>query len=114
MDITVRLDSRMDHTLMNISKYYYVYLLGNKSKMLYVGMTNNLERRLFEHKRKLNDSWATRYNLHKLLYFEVYLTPGEAITREKQIKKWSRRKKISLFRKSNPGWDDISENWVTI
>ncbi len=79
--------------------------------MLYVGMTNDLERRIIEHKLKLYESWATRYNLFMLLHYEEFNTAMEAINREKQVKRWARKKKIALIEKTNPNWVDLAKDW---
>lgn len=80
--------------------------------MLYVGVTNNLECRIFEHKTKLSpDSYTSKYNINKLIYFEVTNDIYEAIRREKQLKKYNRRWKIELVEKENPEWKDLSEHW---
>ena len=91
---------------------YYLYLLTNKRNgTLYIGVTNNLERRLFEHKKKLIDGFTKRYNLNKLVYFEVYQFVNGAIKREKNMKKWKRQWKIDLIERDNPNWKDLSDGW---
>ncbi len=91
---------------------YYVYMLTNKNnKVLYTGVTNDLERRLYEHKNKLNKGFTAKYNVNKLVYFEDTSDVYEAITKEKQIKGWSREKKNKLVEETNPGWKDLSEDW---
>ena len=90
-------------------KNYYVYIITNKSKTLYVGMTNNLNRRMFEHKNKIIEGFTKKYNIDKLVYFEIFTNAYEAIRREKQIKGWLRIKKINLIEEMNPGWNDLSE-----
>ena len=74
----------------DILKDYYVYILTNDSKTLYVGVTNNLERRIYEHKHKLRDGFTKKYNLTKLVYFEIFNNINDAIKREKQLKNWHR------------------------
>jgi len=90
---------------------FYVYLLASKSRRLYVGVTNNLERRLFEHKSKLVDGFTKQYNIDRLVYFEQTTDVLSAINREKQIKGWNRSRKIFLIEASNPTWEDLSTEW---
>ena len=91
---------------------YYLYLLTNKKNgTLYIGVTNNLERRLFEHKNKLVDGFTKRYNLNKLVYFETYQFVNDIIKREKNMKKWKRQWKIDLIEQDNPNWKDLSKDW---
>jgi len=92
---------------------YFVYIMTNRSKTLYVGVTNNLLHRVHEHKQKLVPGFAARYNLTRLVYFETTNDAGSAIAREKQIKGWLRRKKIALIESVNPRWEDLSLAWVT-
>lgn len=93
-------------------KRYYVYILTNHTKTtLYVGVTNNLERRLYEHKNKLIDGFSKRYNLNKLVYYEETTSIESAIEREKQLKGYARSKKDILIITKNPYWEDLSENW---
>lgn len=91
---------------------YYVYLLTNwNNKVLYVGVTNELERRLYEHKNKLVEGFTKKYNLNKLVYFEETQDVTAAIDREKEIKKWRREKKNQLVNQMNPKWRDLSSGW---
>ena len=91
---------------------YYVYLLTNwNHRVLYIGVTNDLERRLYEHKHELVDGFTKRYHVHKLVYFETTTDVRAAIEREKQIKSWSREAKNKLISESNPDWNDLSETW---
>ena len=92
-------------------KNYYVYILSNEARTLYRGVTNNLERRLCEHKNKLISGFTKKYNLTRLVYYETTTDIGDAIYREKQLKGWLRIKKITLIEESNPGWDDLSLSW---
>lgn len=88
---------------------YFVYILTNwNNKVLYTGVTNNLERRLFEHKDCLVDGFTKKYNIHKLVYFDSTSDVKAAIAREKQIKGWTRRKKNALVESINPEWNDLS------
>ena len=82
-----------------------------KNGTLYIGVTNNLERRMFEHKHKLAEGFTKKYGLDKLVYFETYQYVNDAIKREKNMKKWKRQWKISLIEKDNPNWNDLSHDW---
>jgi len=88
---------------------YFVYIMTNKSGTLYTGVTNNLERRIYEHKHHLVKGFTSKYNIEKLVYFEETNDINAAISREKQIKGWLRKKKIALIESINPGWKDLSE-----
>lgn len=91
---------------------YYLYILTNKKNgTLYVGVTNNLERRMFEHKHKLVEGFTKKYRLDRLIYFEVFQYVNDAIKREKNIKKWKRQWKINLIEEENPDWDDLAKDW---
>jgi len=93
-------------------KQYYVYLLTNwNNKVIYVGITNDLRRRLFEHKNKLVKGFTEKYNVTKLVYFETTTDVTSAIAREKEIKKWRREKKNRLVETTNPDWKDLSTGW---
>ena len=91
---------------------YYVYIMSNKSRMLYIGVTNNIERRVLEHKMKLLPGFTQRFNLTQLVYCESTGNVIEAIEREKEIKGWVRRKKTALIHSLNPEWKDLSEEWL--
>jgi putative endonuclease len=89
---------------------YYVYILSNwNNKVIYIGMTNNLERRVFEHRNKLLPGFTNKYNVHKLVYFESTNDVNAAIAREKEIKKWRREKKNTLIETVNPNWGELYE-----
>jgi putative endonuclease len=89
-------------------KQYYVYIMTNKhNKVLYTGFTNDLARRVFEHREKLIEGFTSRYNINKLVYYETFDNPSDAIAREKQIKGGSRQKKIGLINSVNPEWKDL-------
>ena len=90
-------------------KRYYVYIMTNKSKTLYVGVTDNLEWRVYEHKNKLIEGFTKKYNITKLVYYETTNDVRSAIEREKQIKGRLRRKKIALIEAMNLKWADLSE-----
>lgn len=88
---------------------YYVYILTNKSNTLYVGVTNNLERGIFEHKNKLIPGFTLKYNLNKLVYYEEFSVIDDAISVEKKIKGWTRKKKMELIKSLNPLFNDLSK-----
>lgn len=89
---------------------YYVYLLASrKDGALYVGVTNDLVRRAYEHRTKAVPGFTSKYNIAKLVWFEIHDNPISAITREKEIKKWRRAWKVALIERDNPGWDDLFE-----
>ena len=88
--------------------YYYVYILTNwNNRVMYVGVTNDLARRLYEHKNKLVEGFTSRYNVHKLVYFEQTTDVYAAIAREKEIKAWRREKKNRLVESKNPNWEEL-------
>ncbi len=93
-----------------MEKSYCVYIMSNISKMLYVGVTNNLEKRVLEHKSKLISGFTQKYNLFKLVYFESSGNVRKAIAREKQIKSWHRSRKVALVENMNPQWRDLAED----
>ena len=86
--------------------------MANKSKTLYTGMTNNIHKRVYQHKNKVYEGFTSKYNINKLVYFETTKDVNSAIIREKQIKGWNRQKKINLIESLNPEWKDLSEEWV--
>jgi putative endonuclease len=92
-------------------KQYYVYIMTNKSRTLYTGVTNNLERRVYEHKHGLVLGFTRTYNVKRLVYFEDTPDIQGAIAREKQIKGWLRAKKVALIESVNPKWEDLSAEW---
>ena len=92
-------------------RQYYVYILASRSRNLYVGITNDLPRRLFEH-REGEHGFTARYRIERLVYFEVSPEPVAAIAREKQIKGYGRSKKIALVTEANPAWNDLAEGWT--
>ncbi|MFH0919459.1 MAG: GIY-YIG nuclease family protein [Fibrobacterota bacterium] len=92
-------------------KDYYVYILASYKKgTLYIGMTNDLQRRVNEHKADLNDGFTKKYKVHKLVHFEHTNNVNSAIAREKQLKRWKRDWKIKLIEETNPDWNDLSKN----
>jgi putative endonuclease len=92
-------------------KQYYVYIMTNNSRTLYTGVTGNLIRRVYEHRNKLVRGFAQKYNITKLVHYEITSDVQAAIQREKQIKGWLRKKKIALIEAANPQWKDLSEGW---
>ena len=90
----------------------YVYMLSNwNDSVLYIGVTSNLPKRLYEHKNGLVDGFTKKYNVHKLVYFEAVSYMQSALAREKQLKPWSRKKKNALVNQLNPTWRDLSDDW---
>ncbi len=99
---------------MKKEKYYYVYISTNKAhKVLYTGVTNNILNRDDQHRKKINSqSFSAKYNINKVVYYETFTNIYNAIAREKQIKGWTREKKLNLIRSINPGWKDlVDESW---
>jgi putative endonuclease len=86
---------------------FYVYILASPSGTLYIGMTNNLQRRIIEHKEEKIAGFSKKYDCNKLVYYEHYAWVQDAINREKQLKKWRRQKKEVLIKTMNPGWKDF-------
>ena len=92
--------------------HYYVYILASKkNSVLYIGFTNDLSRRMKEHKSKVIKGFTSKYNVEKLVYFEEYGNSNDAFLRERQLKTWKRLWKIELFEKENPEWNDLSKDW---
>jgi putative endonuclease len=91
---------------------YYVYIMANTSGTLYTGVTNNLERRVQEHKAGIGSTFTAKYRIHKLVHYEVYGDIRQAIAREKQIKGWRRSKKLAIIAEGNPEWKDLSIQWL--
>ena len=89
---------------------YYVYILTNSHGTLYVGMTNDLRRRVEEHRRRAIPGFTRTYNVDRLVYYESTSNPAAAIAREKEIKGWRKAKKIALVAAENPGWRDLAED----
>lgn len=90
-------------------KSYWVYILTNQiNTVLYIGITSKLEQRIYQHKNKLTKGFTEKYNVDKLIYFEETSDPMSAISREKQLKGWTRKKKETLINRVNPEWDDLS------
>ena len=96
-----------------MSKQYYVYILASKRNgTLYAGMTSNLIKRVWQHKNKLIPGFTEKYSVTDLVYYEIHEDPIEAITREKQLKKWNRAWKMKVIETENPGWCDLFESLI--
>jgi putative endonuclease len=94
--------------MISMTKQYYVYIMTNRhNTVLYVGVTNDLKRRIYQHKTKQANSFTKKYNIDKLVYYETCENVNAAITREKQLKGGSRKKKIDLIESHNPKWQDL-------
>jgi len=93
-----------------MGKRFYVYILANKRNgTLYIGVTSDLRKRLYQHKNKMLDGFSQKYDVDKLMYYETYSDPLSAIAREKRLKKWRRSWKLRLIEEKNPGWEDLSD-----
>ena len=90
---------------------YYVYIMNSPTGTLYTGVTNDLMRRVYEHKHKVVEGFTKTYNVTRLAYFEETADAHSAIAREKEIKGWRRSKKIDLIKSMNPTWSDLAEDW---
>jgi len=90
---------------------YFVYIMCSNSGTVYIGMTNSIYRRALQHKRGEIEGFAAKYNCTRLVYYESFDDVTRAIDREKQLKRWVRRKKIALIESRNPRWDDLAEHW---
>ncbi len=90
---------------------YYTYIVASRSRTLYTGVTNNITRRVWEHREGLIPGFAKRYRIHRLVWYEPTRDVRRAIAREKEIKGWSREKKINLIEAQNPTWEDLAEPW---
>src|ERR1700733_7479524 len=91
--------------------HYSVYMIASKSRVLYIGMTNELRRRVFEHRNDLIDGFTRQYKCHRLVYYESFDDVNKAIDREKQLKRWNRTKKEWLNAQRNPTWEDFAAAW---
>ena len=90
---------------------YFTYIVASRSRTLYIGITNNLRTRLFQHRFKFREGFAATYNCNRLVWFERFSGPTSAINREKQLKGWTRAKKIALIQVGNPTWEDLGQPW---
>ena len=94
-----------------MARSYHVYILSSRSGNLYIGVTSDLYRRLWEHRRHFVPGHTARYRIDRLVYFEAAVDPTSAIAREKQLKGWRRVRKIALIESANPTWDDLASDW---
>ena len=90
---------------------YWVYILASKRRVLYVGITNDIERRMADYRSGLSKGFVTRYNVDRLVHAEEFTEAAAAIEREKEIKRWVRRRKVALIEETNPEWKDLSGGW---
>ncbi len=90
---------------------FCVYIVASRTRVLYIGVTSNIEVRALQHKNKTFAGFTADYNCNRLVYYERFSTPNRAIAREKQLKGWSRPKKLALIKTTNPTWIDLSEEW---
>jgi putative endonuclease len=92
-------------------RFYFTYIVASRSRTLYVGVTSDLHRRVFQHKQKTHPGFTARYNCNRLVWFETFSEVNAAIQREKEIKGWTRARKIALIEAGNQTWEDLSEHW---
>jgi putative endonuclease len=93
---------------------YFTYIMASRSHTLYIGVTGNLHKRVFEHKWREHSGFTERYNCDRLVWFESYQEVAKSIAREKQLKGWRRDKKIALIERTNPAWIDLSRDWYDV
>jgi putative endonuclease len=98
---------------MQEEKLYYVYIMADRSRVLYIGVTSDLYHRVQQHRKGTFGGFTSRYDCKRLVWFERYTGPNEAIAREKQIKRWRREKKLVLIARENPTWIDLAADWGT-
>ena len=106
-------DERAQPRKIAVVHRYFVYLMASRSGVLYVGVTNDLERRVWEHKHPSGPSYTQKYHVNRLVFFEETSRIDDAIGREKQIKGWLRAKKLGLIKAENPTMRDLSDGWYT-
>ncbi len=92
-------------------RQYCMYIMASRTRVLYTGISGNLEQRVLQHKHKVKPGFTSRYNVKRLVYYEAYRDVREAIRREKQVKAWRRSKKVALIESMNPEWRDLSKEW---
>jgi len=95
----------------DVEKTYYVHIMSSQRRVLYIGITSHIERRVGQHKSRTLGGFTAKYNVTNLVYFERYSSVGKAIRREKELKDWRREKKIELIEADNPKWRDLSYGW---
>ena len=100
-------------TTLWVVRTYYVYIMASRSRVLYTGITNDLVRRVDEHKRSLTPGFTSRYHITRLVYFEEFGDVRDAIAREKQLKGWVRSRKLRLIEQKNPTWEDLANTWFS-
>jgi putative endonuclease len=100
-----------EDTIIMREHHYYVYIMASRSLTLYIGFTSELEIRVQQHKNGIFEGFSKTYQCHRLVYVERYSDVQRAIAREKQLKHWSRAKKLTLIKRDNPAWHDLSEDW---
>ena len=93
---------------------YSAYIMASRSRTLYIGVTRDLHKRVFQHKWREHDGFTERYNCDRLVWFESYQDVSKAIAREKQLKGWRREKKIAIIENTNPAWVDLSKDWYDL
>jgi putative endonuclease len=93
---------------------YFAYIVASRSRTLYIGITGNLSKRVFQHKWKEHEGFTEKYNCDRLVWFEGHQDVAKAIAREKQLKAWRREKKVALIEKTNPAWADLSRDWYDL
>jgi len=95
-------------------RFYFTYIMASRSRTLYVGVTGDIVKRAFQHKQKKHDGFTARYNCNRLVWFQRFTEVSEAIQREKELKGWTRAKKIALIESANPTWEDLSQPWYQV
>jgi putative endonuclease len=110
--MTKKLNQNNTNIIMKKDYCFWVYIMASKSGTIYIGITNNLYNRISAHKKGTGCAFTEKYSCHKLIYFEEYQYVQDAISREKQLKKWSRGKKELLIHRINPRWADLSLDWI--
>jgi putative endonuclease len=95
-------------------RLYFTYIIASRSRTLYIGITGDLVKRAFQHKQKKYSGFTARYNCERLVWFQRFTEASEAIQREKELKGWTRAKKIALIESANPTWEDLSQPWYQL